>query len=539
MCKSNGACEYECATNIDCAEDSYCSANHQCVVGPRTLDAGGSVDAGAPSDASTKGCGANIDCDDGLFCNGEEQCVLGHCAPSADTPCDSHATCIQDTCDEATKTCSHTTLGSMDADGDAHFDQACGGDDCNDRDPTIFAGHPELCDGKDNDCDGLVDDYAVIARGTDYTSIGPESGKRDLWTSAFGQGSMTAKLDNQGNQSSYDVMPMTSGGVTAPDTMVLSHISTSAGSSRVVGFGGNIEPTPAGVLVYDLDNGNGLYTPRYATVITSAVADGGTTFVASAPITLIPNGVIQAGNADVDWTGSSFLVTWGQYNGGSLDGYFTVIDTDGTQATSVFPVPGGHLGNLGLSPVFLRAAVDASVYAFLYGQWTSYFGAATATVYLVSASGTTLAGPIAVPGAPLEITSFGSDFVALSQDASALYMTEISPAGNVVATASTKLMPAAAGTFAIDARGATDAQGIAFAVQAAAGTSGNGGSVRLVRARAGLTDPIQVSTAMQPVTTQAADRIGLSTLADGTLAISYWETATDGAVHVRIASCLP
>lgn len=50
-----------------------------------------------------------------------------------------------------------------DADGDGYYPNAdvANASDCNDGDATIYAGAPEICDNKDNNCDGSVDEGAM------------------------------------------------------------------------------------------------------------------------------------------------------------------------------------------------------------------------------------------------------------------------------------------------------------------------------------------------------------------------------------------
>jgi hypothetical protein len=105
-------------------------------------------------------CETSEDCDDGNPCT-KQGCVEGRCAYANNPgPCDDSDPCtVNDTC--FGRIC---TGDPLDADGDAHVAQGCGGDDCDDALPEVHPGASEgppgdssCSDGLDNDCDGLTD----------------------------------------------------------------------------------------------------------------------------------------------------------------------------------------------------------------------------------------------------------------------------------------------------------------------------------------------------------------------------------------------
>ena len=117
------------------------------------LFVGCSTDPEVPRDAAQEDggarCTADEGCADGLFCNGAERCVDGACE-AASSPC-----MAAQRCEEESDRCVTTCAVAEDADGDGARAEECGGNDCDDADPDRFPGNLEVCDveGVDEDCD--------------------------------------------------------------------------------------------------------------------------------------------------------------------------------------------------------------------------------------------------------------------------------------------------------------------------------------------------------------------------------------------------
>jgi hypothetical protein len=113
-------------------------------------------------------CLVDEDCEFTDLCS-PQHCIDSVCVTEA-ISCDDGDPCTSDSCDPASGECTFTPR-TIDADGDGYRRPLPGfapgapgscGDDCNDDSAAAHPNGVELCDGIDNDCDGIIDNGATF-----------------------------------------------------------------------------------------------------------------------------------------------------------------------------------------------------------------------------------------------------------------------------------------------------------------------------------------------------------------------------------------
>lgn len=157
---------------------------------PGQLGGGGAGGEGAASDEPPPvECTLDTDCPTGdacapAFCHApDDEHEVAYCATRV-TDCSDADPCTLDACNPTDGRCTHQ--GPLDADHDgvlgkarAGTPESCGGPDCDDDDRRVYQGAPEICDGKDDNCDGRVDEGATYAPAGTPVQIAPNSVKSE------------------------------------------------------------------------------------------------------------------------------------------------------------------------------------------------------------------------------------------------------------------------------------------------------------------------------------------------------------------------
>jgi hypothetical protein len=153
-----------------------------------------------PSDG---GADANVSppCEEDTDCPRDDLCVLAFCDEPAGEDagrrcrtepvnCNDGDACSLDRCEPADGRCVHERAADNDRDmslGEAPpgLPANCGGPDCDDDDPLVFPGARELCDSKDNDCDGSIDDGSLYTAPAAPVLLAPSVARSENGRLAF------------------------------------------------------------------------------------------------------------------------------------------------------------------------------------------------------------------------------------------------------------------------------------------------------------------------------------------------------------------
>lgn len=238
--------------------------------------------------------------------------------------CDDNDPCTTDTCDAETGLCAYGP-STFDLDGDGFnaplpgtspgADGSCG-DDCNDASADAFPGNTEICDGVDNDCNGIVDDGAMFIPSTPATQISSDgiapAGPGGLAYS--GSGYLSVYTGTTAGFDMYQTALTPTGEKTAPIEEKFTFQNADSAGGPIVWVGDRY-----GIAWQDRRDGN--YEAYFA-----ILKEDGTKATADTRLSFAPGFSV---NVSLAWNGTEFIVAWQDDRNGPFTIYGQRVSVDG------------------------------------------------------------------------------------------------------------------------------------------------------------------------------------------------------------------
>ncbi len=146
-------------------------------------------------------------CDDNLYCTVSDVCVNGDCSGGQQRSCDDSNICTQDSCNEVSDICSNVPVQDATPTGSTCGTGACQRSGvCISGVATCTPGSPsaETCDNIDNDCDGSTDESLAQScytgpsgtSGVGECNAGTQTCTSGVWGSCIGEVTPSSELCN-------------------------------------------------------------------------------------------------------------------------------------------------------------------------------------------------------------------------------------------------------------------------------------------------------------------------------------------------------
>ncbi len=250
------------------------------------------------------------------------------CKALAPVTCDDKDPCTDDQCDSTTGTCGFTAL-TFDNDHDGHKGPLPGygpgspgacGDDCDDTSAAAYPGAKEICDGVDNDCNGVVDDNAefVPAGGVEAVrvdgDVAPAGPGGLAWSGGETFGYLSSYWGTENQKTRILNQRLSASGDKLGDVQQVTLINADAGGGPLAWTGDRY-----GIVWNDRRNGD------YEVYFNRLGPDG----AKLGPDVRVTDAWGFSVNAQIAFNGSYFIVVWQDDRDGTFNVYGQRIDLEG------------------------------------------------------------------------------------------------------------------------------------------------------------------------------------------------------------------